>query len=240
MWGKPDVVSMLNPAAFGSGTFNEVKAQNYLPRPGISGAAWETTMKAPRREFEEESDLHEGTSSRKVVFWPRARGAAGWRVGRRLACSLSVCAWQVSLYSARTSCSIRQRCAEPHHPAFQWEDTEVAAQNSTVCTTGYPDAAVFRENCAGNTHRTDHPRRLEGFKKWNLNAVQKQRVEDRPRSSLLTVTGLLQMVMLVLAVPLVPLRAAVAMQQMGLYNTTRNYTVFALPTARDLRIFQST
>jgi hypothetical protein len=173
VWGKPDVVSMLNPAAFGSGTFNEVKAQNYLPRPGISGAAWETTMKAPRREFEEESDLHEGTSSRKVVFWPRARGAAGWRVGRRLACSLSVCAWQVSLYSARTSCCIRRAHAAGPRQASQQGATGAGGPRLTACTTGSPARAAFRANCAASTRPTGPPRRSEDYRSWRRSAVPK-------------------------------------------------------------------
>ena len=62
MWGKPELVSTVNPAAFGSSpdTFNTIKAASYLPRPGISGAAWETTMKGPRREMDDPA-FHEGT-----------------------------------------------------------------------------------------------------------------------------------------------------------------------------------
>lgn len=63
MWGRPEIVSTVNPAAFGTGdTFNTIKAAGYLPRPGISGAAWETTLKGPQRELEE-SVIHEGKLS---------------------------------------------------------------------------------------------------------------------------------------------------------------------------------
>ena len=55
VWGKPEIVSTVNPAAFGKGrdAFNTIKAAGFLPRPGISGAAWETTLKGPQRELEE-------------------------------------------------------------------------------------------------------------------------------------------------------------------------------------------
>ena len=60
MWGKPEIVSTMNPAAFGTGEpFNMIKAAGYLPRPGISGAAWETTLKGPQRELDDPA-FHEG------------------------------------------------------------------------------------------------------------------------------------------------------------------------------------
>jgi hypothetical protein len=56
VWGKPYIVSSVNPDAFGTpDSFNSIKACEYLPRPGISGAAWETTMRGPQREREDPS-----------------------------------------------------------------------------------------------------------------------------------------------------------------------------------------
>jgi len=60
LWGKPEITLSINPAALGTrDTFNTIKAAAYLPRPGISGAAWETTLRGPKRELEN-IVFHEG------------------------------------------------------------------------------------------------------------------------------------------------------------------------------------
>jgi hypothetical protein len=108
VWGKPVVVSTVNPAAFNSGPFTQVKAQSYLPRPGISGAAWETTMKGPRREMEEFPSLLEGMCCQSLVL---ARRRAAWLAAVVYTCC--VLGRRLGVRHARDANSAKQTRQDP-------------------------------------------------------------------------------------------------------------------------------